>query len=120
HDIEVNVDVEEVPQATPLIAFHLFRVAQEALANVRKHAQARHAWLQVCCKPPLLTLSIVDDGRGFHAPEDPRADGSRVTTGFGLATMRERVQAVGCTFSLDSPPGGGTRIVVAVPLGTAA
>jgi signal transduction histidine kinase len=120
HDIDVTIEVEDVPYAPPLIAFHLFRVAQEALSNVRKHAHARHAWLEVCSKPSQLTLTIADDGRGFHAPEASSEKGTNARSRFGLATMRERALAVGGTFSMDSQPGGGTRIVVTVPLGNVA
>ncbi|MGP3956071.1 sensor histidine kinase [Nonomuraea sp. 3N208] len=85
----------------------LFRVAQEALANVAKHANASRAALTLSYIDELLLLDIRDDGAGF-APQKP-ADG------FGLDGMRQRVRGVGGTLEIESEPGHGTAIAAAVP-----
>lgn len=88
-----------------------FRVLQEALANVRKHADAREVHV-ILDGDDDLVLMIRDDGRGFPV-DDAR---SRVGAGhIGLATMRERVELAGGKFVLASRPGGGTQVTVWLP-----
>ncbi|MBB2998771.1 MULTISPECIES: cache domain-containing protein [Paraburkholderia] len=79
----------------------LFRIAQEALTNIVKHAQARRAALTLAVTPQAVSLSIADNGRGFdvaHALADPRA-------GMGLRNMRERLEPLGGTLTVSSKPG---------------
>jgi signal transduction histidine kinase len=83
----------------------LFRIAQEALANVARHAHATVVSMDVAARRGGIILSIEDDGVGF--------DGER--TGSGLVTMRSRAEGVGGTFSIESEPGKGTRVTVVVP-----
>ncbi|MFI6989855.1 sensor histidine kinase [Nonomuraea wenchangensis] len=90
----------------------LFRVAQEALANVAKHAEATRAALTLSYTDDLVLLDIRDDGAGF----DPQA----ATDGFGLDGMRQRVRAAGGTLEIESQPGAGTAIAAAVPALTVA
>lgn len=87
-----------------------FRIAQEALTNVLRHAQARHVVLRLTCDDAWLRLQVHDDGRGLGAG---RRDG------LGLITMRERAQQLGGTFAINGRPGA-TRIDVALPLPPAA
>ncbi len=85
----------------------LFRVVQEALTNVAKHAEARRAEVTLRSMRGGILLRIVDDGRGF-------ARGSRSAGGgWGLAMARERAESVGARFSVVSQPGRGTRVAVA-------
>lgn len=98
---------EDVP---PEAALHLLRITQEALANVRRHAQARHPRVQLTRVDGLLELTVADDGRGF----EPTLPGER--RHHGLATMRERARSLGGQFSLATSPGQGTRVVVRLPL----
>ena len=91
----------------------LFRVIQEAVNNVAKHARARHVHIGLECAAGQIVATVRDDGIGF----DPRAsaatgDGLR---GIGLLGMRERVLLVGGQLSVDSEPGRGTLIRVEVP-----
>jgi len=117
HDIEVGLDLDEMPPVPPLVAFHLFRVAQEALANVRKHAHGRHAWLAIRCSAPArLTLSVADDGHGFDPGAGGPANEGGGRRGFGLETMRERADALGGSLHIESWPGEGTRVSVSVPV----
>ena len=114
HAVSVNLEGEDVARGLPaLIAFQLLRILQEALANVRKHAAARSAWITFS-KPDDRRLQIVigDDGRGF----DPDAVSDTSPTSFGLAGMRERVESLGGELTVQSQPGAGTRVVVDIPL----
>ena len=95
--------------ARPEAAVALFRIAQEALNNVLKHAQARNVRIDVSATDEELVLDVHDDGRGF----DPRA----ARRGrWGMTTMRERAEAAGGQLHVDATPGQGTRIHARVPL----
>ncbi|MCL4263189.1 MAG: sensor histidine kinase [Anaerolineae bacterium] len=84
----------------------LFRVAQEALANVTRHSQARRVDLHLTFSDTAVTLTIHDDGRGF-VPE-------AANTGLGLASMRERMAVIDGRFTIHSTPGKGTTVVAEV------
>jgi NarL family two-component system sensor histidine kinase LiaS len=87
----------------------LFRVAQEALANIARHSQATQVTIQVIAEQHTVTLSITDDGRGFR----PQAVTQQ---GIGLQSMRERVASSGGTLAIESRPGEGSRITAHMPL----
>jgi signal transduction histidine kinase len=91
----------------------LYRIAQEALSNVRKHARADHAWVTIDgTDDGQVRLRVRDNGVGF----DPAHASRLVTEGhFGLAGMRERVTFVGGQFDVRSAPGQGTTVEVAMP-----
>ncbi|MGW1465896.1 sensor histidine kinase [Streptomyces sp. NPDC002308] len=91
----------------------LLRTAQEALANVAKHARAGRVGLTLSYMEDLVTLDVRDDGVGFD-PNARRGDGS-ANGGFGLAGMRRRVQRLAGRLVIESEPGGGTAISAAVP-----
>ncbi len=97
-DDRLPLEVEEV----------LYRIAQEALHNVVKHANARQTWLDLRRMGPDIRLRIEDDGKGFDPTSVP--DGH-----LGLAGMRARADRLGARFSVDSAAGAGTRIEVRVP-----
>lgn len=86
----------------------LYRVAQEALNNVLKHAHAGRVSVRLAVADGQATLAIADDGVGFE-PSFSAADG------FGLRGMRERAERLGGTLSIESSPGSGTRIQVELP-----
>lgn len=90
----------------------LLRVVQEALTNVRKHAEASSAVVRLDNKEEWLRIAIEDDGQGFDSSRVDRDEGRS----FGLKSMKERVERAGGTFSVESSPGSGTRIVVLLPL----
>lgn len=95
----------------------LFRILQEALRNVAKHADASQALVDLVCTDQDVILSIQDDGQGFDVPAEDKdlgSDGERI--GWGLAGMRERVSLVGGELHVKSSPGEGTRVVVKIPL----
>jgi NarL family two-component system sensor histidine kinase LiaS len=106
--IEIEVNVQEqgpLPlesEQTP------YRIAQEALANVARHSAANHADLLLSDGPGGVTMEIADDGCGF----DPRGEHA----GMGLVSMRERAEALNGEVVIESEPGRGTRICVALPV----
>jgi signal transduction histidine kinase len=106
----VEVTGEPRPLATG-IEVTLFRAAQEALANVAKHAGATRVGLTLCYAGEVVLLDVRDDGAGF----DPALPYSTVDGGFGLNGMRQRVLGVGGSLAVESAPGEGTAISVNVP-----
>lgn len=105
---------ERVAKAVQLA---LFRIAQESLRNVEKHAEATSAAVEVDFKPDAITLSISDDGVGFIASNvSALARAGKL----GLVGMKERCELVGGSFDLRSSPGKGTRVAVAVRYGGSA
>lgn len=109
-DGELRAD-DDVP-LPPAAEMQLARIAQEALANVRKHARARHVVVELRREGPAVALTVADDGVGFVLSKTQSGAGPR----FGLLTMRERAQSAGGELEIDSTPGAGTRIRVVVPL----
>lgn len=95
----------------PESTIHVYRIVQEALTNVSRHAGSPEAWVRLSQADGWLELTIEDRGRGVAA------DG--VTRGIGLVSMRERAQLMGGRFSIGPAPGGGTRVTVQVPLAAA-
>jgi PAS domain S-box-containing protein len=95
-----------------------FRVVQEALTNVVRHAAAQHVWIELAQTEGLLKLVVRDDGVGFDAPRVlERAAGSG---NLGLIGLRERVEILGGQVAIESQPGRGTRICVSFPVSEAA
>jgi two-component system, NarL family, nitrate/nitrite sensor histidine kinase NarX len=89
--------------------YQLLRVAQEALSNARRHAKADHVQVRLSETDSRIELCVTDDGTGFEA--DPPG------AGFGLRTMKERVEAVGGSLIVLSTSGSGTTVTASVPLG---
>ncbi|MNZ98880.1 Oxygen sensor histidine kinase NreB [compost metagenome] len=104
----------EVPENPPRLAdakaIGLFRILQEALTNVMRHAQAHTVELALTVEGRELCLRISDDGRGFEA------SAMRQGVSFGLVGMHERVLMLGGSLQIDSQPGEGTTLWVRVPL----
>jgi signal transduction histidine kinase len=95
---------------TPEAAHEVMQIAREAVSNVVRHSGATRATVSVVADADSATLAISDDGVGFDA-------GQRLGSGhFGLANVRDRTAAVGGSLEIESQPGGGTRLVVRVPL----
>ena len=108
--LAVEVQGEEPqPRLPPATEIALFRVAQEALTNIVKHARARAVTVSLRADARLVTLTIEDDGAGFDG--EARA----MTAGMGMASMRERADAVGARARIESAPGRGTRVIVEAP-----
>ena len=94
----------------------LFRVAQEALTNVGRHAQASRVEVIIQKLPDEVCMEIKDDGKSFQVDRVLQGKGSKH---LGLLGMRERLEMVGGSFEFESAPGNGTSIAVRIPLGTA-
>lgn len=107
-DLTVLVDIKGLGDQLPwLIAVTLFRIAQEALTNVVRHAQAKTVWLEISGDADNIELVVRDDGHGMAAGDN--------TASLGVLGMRERANLVGGTFSLESDSGKGTTVHVRIP-----
>jgi NarL family two-component system sensor histidine kinase LiaS len=106
HHSEIEIEMQvHGQQRLPLeIEQTLFRIAQEALANVARHSQAHHAEIVLVFNDDAITLTIVDDGSGFDAGQ-PQA-------GMGLRSMQERAASIGGDLVIKSEPGEGTVVSV--------
>jgi signal transduction histidine kinase len=91
-------------------------VAQEALANVAKHAKASRVGVTLSYLDDQVVLDVRDDGRGFTHAAGETGRGTRPREGgFGLTVMRQRMDGVGGTLAVESEPGAGTAISASVP-----
>ncbi len=103
-----RIDISVRPAA--MVGESLFRIAQESLNNISKHASAEHIEVLLILEKSQVRLKIVDDGIGF----DPR--GKTRPTAVGLSGIRERAEGLGGSLSIESSPGRGTAITVLIPL----
>jgi two-component system NarL family sensor kinase len=94
----------------------LYRIAQEALANVRRHAQATSVQVDLRLEAGQIRLTVVDDGRGFNIDEPPDPTSQPPEHSFGLIGMQERARLLGGTMRIQSCSGAGTQIEVSIPL----
>lgn len=106
---QVTLHIANIGSMPADIEHALFRITQEALQNVRRHAGRCRVWLNLERDGVHVRLTIADDGCGFDPQQTP-------ATRFGLAGMRERVALLSGTITIQSRPGAGTTIVVAIPL----
>ncbi|MNJ45418.1 Sensor histidine kinase LiaS [compost metagenome] len=100
---------ENLPPLSDAKAIGLFRILQEALTNVMRHAQAHTVQISLSLDGRTLRLTVIDDGIGFALDENR-------PTSFGLVGMRERVLMLGGQMTLESEPGEGTSLSVGIPL----
>jgi signal transduction histidine kinase len=105
HGLKVLLLIPEEPEISKKQAQQLFRITQEALNNVVKHAQTDKATVQIIEEPQRLKLIIEDQGKGF-TPIEVNIKGKNI----GLSSMRERAEMIGGTLLIDSKPGEGTRV----------
>jgi len=114
--ITADVTVTGSPRPlSPEIETTLFRMAQEALANVRKHARASRVALTLSYMGGCVALDARDDGIGFDPFQASAEARDRTSGGFGLKGMRERVEQAGGSLSVESTPGEGTTLAVELP-----
>jgi two-component system sensor histidine kinase UhpB len=106
--LAVDGDVTELGETVNIT---VYRIVQECLTNIVKHARANRASVQLARRGDLLSVEVRDDGRGLAEPEARRA------TRFGLLGMRERAEALGGRFTLDDSEGRGLCVRVEIPLG---
>jgi Signal transduction histidine kinase len=110
--VSTQLDIDDDMVLPPGMELQLIRIIQESLANVRKHAKAATASVDVRKRDGKLLLTVTDNGAGFTQAVKSRGAFPR----FGLSTMRERAESIGGTFSVESTPGAGTTVCVEVPL----
>ncbi len=103
--VPIGLLVEGDSSLPPTVQIALYRIAQEALNNIAKHAGARQAEVTLRSRPGSVILVVRDDGCGFD-PQDIRPDQ------MGLAIMKERAESIGAGLSVTSEPGCGTNVVV--------
>ncbi len=113
--IDTHLLIDPGPHLPPELETACFRVAQEALTNVARHAQARNVWVDLHLVGEALDLRVRDDGVGF----DARVAHERAIGGasMGLLGMQERVSLAGEEYKLSTRPGGGTEVRARLPLG---
>jgi two-component system sensor histidine kinase DegS len=110
HGLVVQFAADEGERLPAAVETALFRIVQEAVNNVLRHAQAEHVHVTLTRDAGHVKLCVTDDGQGFDA-QLPRS-GKHV----GLWSMRERVEQLGGQFEVRSVPGQGTTVVTVVPL----
>ena len=108
--VAVETQLDGLPRIPEAAATAMFRVVQEALGNIAKHADARHVSLQLRCSDVGLELQLRDDGRGFDVSEKLR----QAREGLGLTNMRERIETLGGQFNIQSQPGA-TVLTASLP-----
>lgn len=114
NDVQARIEVGELPSLSVKQEAVLFRIFQEAMHNVAKHARASEVAVRLGTAPDgMAYVTVTDDGHGF----DPQSVGDRVTSagGLGLKQMRERVEARGGRLDVTSQAGGGTTVSAAIP-----
>ena len=116
--LHLSIVGEEVQaQLSPAHEYALFRILQEALTNVRRHARADNVWIALALSPlDGISLTVKDDGLGFDRRVQETASSTWVG-GFGLTGMKDRAKAVGGKLVIESEPGSGTKITAILPLG---
>ncbi|HYR33869.1 MAG TPA: ATP-binding protein, partial [Burkholderiales bacterium] len=110
-----HFDASEAPQdIAPETETACFRVAQEAITNVLRHARAHNLWLRLFTAGGRLALSVRDDGRGFDLEAVRRRGASGAS--LGLVGMEERVALAGGSLEMRAAPGQGTVLLASFPL----
>ncbi len=109
HAIEADLELGPEPDVPLAVKEALYRIAQEALHNVVKHARATRVGIRLACDADVLTLDIHDDGVGFDADGDFPGH-------LGLRSMRERTTALGGILEIESAPGQGSHTVARIPI----
>jgi signal transduction histidine kinase len=109
-DVSLTVD-GELELLDPVVSLCIYRVSQETLSNVIRHAEATRAEVRLSRQDSWLHFSVRDDGQGFDVAR------ARAGGGLGLISLEERVRAAGGTLSIESRLGFGTEVRARVPVG---
>ncbi|MGE5531281.1 MAG: PAS domain S-box protein [Bacteroidota bacterium] len=113
HGFEVAVTVTgEVRRLEIDLEVTLFQAVRELLTNVAKHAEAKHVRIEMSYRSSEVVIQVTDDGKGFLPAKAQR----REESGFGLLNVRERLQYLGGSLTVDSTPGSGTRMIIVCPV----
>jgi signal transduction histidine kinase len=103
--IPLVLEVTGSPSAPDAVEHEVVRIAQEALANAVRHAEASRIWVRLAANERGLRLIVGDDGRGFES--------EAATSGYGVRGMQERAERIGASLTLVTEPGGGTELILA-------
>ena len=103
----------KIDQSATMVRTVLYRIAQEALTNVARHAKASHVEVSIESLENVIRMTIKDDGQGFQVSGKA---GSKKKNRLGLIGMRERAEMIGGSFQVDSAPGGPTTVRVEIPV----
>jgi len=106
--VEARLYADELPLLPAKISVSLYRIAQEALNNALKHAQAETVTMHILFEENMLTLEVVDNGKGYDL------EAVKDSGGMGLINMRERTEEIVGKLRIESKPGEGTKIVVRI------
>jgi signal transduction histidine kinase len=105
--VEINPNAEALPPLPAAVEVAVYRITQEAITNVIRHACASHCFVWITTRKQRLDLTVTDDGVGFH---------TQIHHGVGLDSMRERAEELGGEFHIENQLEGGTRVKVRLPL----
>jgi signal transduction histidine kinase len=109
NSVQVKMKVTGTPHSLPSSAeTALLRILQEAMHNINKHAQAKNVNITFSFMEDIFVMDIADDGQGFEP--------SKIKNGFGMKTMRDRIEELSGTLTIESERGGGTAIAVSLPI----
>jgi two-component system sensor histidine kinase UhpB len=113
--LPIDFDASGLQRRLPTeVELSLYRMAQEMLSNLARHAQASRASVALAFGPDALNLSVHDNGRGFGVPVSPAEFASQGH--FGLLGLHERAELIGARLAIRSTPGAGTTVDVTLPL----
>ncbi len=112
-DFVILGDEKRMP---PAIEISLFRISQEALSNILKHAQAKNVRVAVDIEKNFVMLNIKDNGKGFNIAERQNMSEKSKYESLGLVSMKERAELLGGEYSIKSTSGEGTSIIVKIPI----
>ena len=114
HGIKTTLDVGDriIPTLSPQVELQAIRIVQEALSNVRKHAEASCVSVKIEASDSEVTIVIEDDGKGFNIDELGQGDWSK----FGIRTIKERAESIHSRLDIASAPESGTRVTLKIPL----
>lgn len=110
--VDAELTLDPRVRLTAAQELQLIRIVQESLTNIRKHAKASHASIDIRQEDGRVTATIIDDGHGFNAAARARGEFPQ----FGLSTMRERAESIKGTLTIDSAPGEGTKVRFELPV----
>ncbi len=111
--VVVDADLEHTVELDPGTQGVIFYIAEEAVNNARKHAEAEHVWIRLTTDPERIFLEVVDDGVGFNVGSIDSDYAQRGS--LGIVNMRERAELIQATLKIESGEGVGTRILLEAP-----